>query len=938
MASSTDFRFFLSCDINLPIRFKVESLLGNIDASAGSAGDATSCTREHISSTEAHGGRQPSADDTCLSDPSCQEARALCVECELFIDGVSFGQPVVTGNATWSEADGGKWRWDEWVLLTAKYCDISAYSFIAFTIWDLKCQNRPRVVGGTTLPLFSHTMSAHPPPSPPSTSPRSSSPPLPTDTPLPSVPDDLSSYPGACFGADFSSLPGLPPGSGVSLAAGAQMQHMLKMGRFKARVWLGKKADGGVPCRTPGKVPKEEQGETERLERLVNRYDRGQMARADWLDDLAFAAIDTILEGEEKERSRKRGSMAARLVVEFPTFDHPVAFQELGAAGVAGVGSGGAAGGAISSSAIGTGAVPIGVAPIPASNEVVVLWDPEIEQRVNPAEAKQLKLTRMLTRGNMERDLKPNLAERKAIATILSYPPTQSLSPEDVQLLWRFRFSLTTDRRALTRFLRCVDWSDAEEAREGTELMYAWAPIDTADALELLCPTFSCEEVRAYAVTVLERAGDEELKSYLLQLVHALRYERSDFSNLALFLISRGCHNFELANFLHWYLQVERQDHVFASRYAFVHDHLLATLLELGAEGAEVHAQLMRQCELDSALAGTMQAINAVRGSTARKVEQLRSLLSADTDGSLANFAQPLALPVEPSIRVVGISAEDSSVFKSMLHPLKLAFRREEGGLCRVIFKKGDDLRQDQLVIQMVTLMDKLLKKENLDLCLTPYRVLATAADQGFVEFVSSMPLAQVLAEYRSIERYLHQFHPDAESPYGITPTCLDTFIRSCAGYCVTMYILGVGDRHLDNLLLCTDGRLFHIDFGYIFGRDPKPFPPPMKLCKEMLDAMGGASSPEYVRFRSYCCEAFNILRASSRLFLNLFHLMAHASIPDIASHDPDQLLTKLQQKFRLDLDDEAAVQFIQELINESVSALLPHMVETIHRWAQYWR
>ncbi|CAI7901084.1 unnamed protein product [Closterium sp. NIES-54] len=937
MTSSTDFRFFLSCDINLPIRFKVESLLGNIDASASSAGDATSCAHEHSSSTEAHGGRQPSADNSCLSDPGCHEARALCVECELFIDGVSFGQPVVTGNATWSEADGGKWRWDEWVLLTAKYCDLSAYSFIAFTIWDLKCQNRPRVVGGTTLPLFSHTMSAHPPPSPPSTSPRSSSP-LSTHTPLPSVPDDLSSYPGAYFGADFGSLPGLAPGSGVGLAAGAQMQHMLKMGRFKSRVWLGKKADGGVPCRTPGKVPKEEQGETERLERLVNRYDRGQMARADWLDDLAFAAIDTILEGEEKERSRKRGSMVARLVVEFPTFDHPVAFQELGAAGVAGVGNGGAAGGAISSSAIGTGAAPIGVAPIPASNEVVVLWDPEIEQRVNPAEAKQLKLTRMLTRGNMERDLKPNLAERKAIATILSYPPTQSLSPEDVQLLWRFRFSLTTDRRALTRFLRCVDWSDAEEAREGTELMYAWAPIDTADALELLCPTFSCEEVRAYAVTVLERAGDEELKSYLLQLVHALRYERSDFSNLALFLISRGCHNFELANFLHWYLQVERQDHVFASRYAFVHDHLLATLLELGAEGAEVHAQLMRQCELDLALAGTMQAINAVRGSTARKVEQLRSLLSADTDGSLTNFAQPLALPVEPSIRVVGIAAEESSVFKSMLHPLKLAFRREGGGLCRVIFKKGDDLRQDQLVIQMVTLMDKLLKKENLDLCLTPYRVLATAADQGFVEFVPSMPLAQVLAEYRSIERYLHQFHPDAESPYGITPTCLDTFIRSCAGYCVTMYILGVGDRHLDNLLLCTDGRLFHIDFGYIFGRDPKPFPPPMKLCKEMLDAMGGASSPEYVRFRSYCCEAFNILRASSRLFLNLFHLMAHASIPDIASHDPDQLLTKLQQKFRLDLDDEAAVQFIQELINESVSALLPHMVETIHRWAQYWR
>lgn len=56
--------------------------------------------------------------------------------------------------------------------------------------------------------------------------------------------------------------------------------------------------------------------------------------------------------------------------------------------------------------------------------------------------------------------------------------------------------------------------------------------------------------------------------------------------------------------------------------------------------------------------------------------------------------------------------------------------------------------------------------------------------------------------------------------------------------------------RHLDNLLLRDDGRLFHVDFGYILGRDPKPFPPPMKLCKEMVEAMGGAE-----RFVFKCCD-----------------------------------------------------------------------------------
>ena len=81
------------------------------------------------------------------------------------------------------------------------------------------------------------------------------------------------------------------------------------------------------------------------------------------------------------------------------------------------------------------------------------------------------------------------------------------------------------------------------------------------------------------------------------------------------------------------------------------------------------------------------------------------------------------------------------------------------------------------------------------------------------------------------------------------------------AGYSVITYLLGVGDRHLDNLLLTTSGKLFHIDFGYILGRDPKPLPPPMKLSKEMVEAMGGINSDYYYKFRKQCYTAFLHLR-----------------------------------------------------------------------------
>ncbi|KAJ1949723.1 Phosphatidylinositol (PI) 3-kinase, partial [Linderina pennispora] len=45
-----------------------------------------------------------------------------------------------------------------------------------------------------------------------------------------------------------------------------------------------------------------------------------------------------------------------------------------------------------------------------------------------------------------------------------------------------------------------------------------------------------------------------------------------------------------------------------------------------------------------------------------------------------------------------------------------------------------------------------------------------------------------------------------------------------------------------------------------------------------------------------------------------------------------------VQDKFRLDLSEEEAMRFFQTLINDSVRALFPQVIETIHRWAQYWR
>jgi hypothetical protein len=118
----------------------------------------------------------------------------------------------------------------------------------------------------------------------------------------------------------------------------------------------------------------------------------------------------------------------------------------------------------------------------------------------------------------------------------------------------------------------------------------------------------------------------------------------------------------------------------------------------------------------------------------------------------------------------------------------------------KIIFKSGDDLRQDQLIMQLISLMDGLLKKVNLDLGLLTYGILATGPTDGIMEFVrGSMPISAVVSEYgrnsSAVLNYLKEHNPDSKGPYGMKAQAMDMFVRSCASSCVVTYILGIGDR-----------------------------------------------------------------------------------------------------------------------------------------------
>jgi len=97
-----------------------------------------------------------------------------------------------------------------------------------------------------------------------------------------------------------------------------------------------------------------------------------------------------------------------------------------------------------------------------------------------------------------------------------------------------------------------------------------------------------------------------------------------------------------------------------------------------------------------------------------------------------------------------------------------------------------------------------------------------------------------------------------------------DTYIKSIAGYSVITYLFGVGDRHLDNIMITRDGKLFHIDFGFIFGRDPIFNNPGIRITPDMIHALGGLSSKNYVKFQKLSTNIYNTLRNNIDIFINM--------------------------------------------------------------------
>lgn len=250
-----------------------------------------------------------------------------------------------------------------------------------------------------------------------------------------------------------------------------------------------------------------------------------------------------------------------------------------------------------------------------------------------------------------------------------------------------------------------------------------------------------------------------------------------------------------------------------------------------------------------------------------------------------------------------------ADVMPSLQKPKKVTLRGDDGKEYPMLFKSEDDLRIDFRFQEISSVVNEFLHNDpesrERQLSTRTFSVVPLSESTGLIEWVPNLKTlrsaifgiyaknkykpshgdyvkrmanassAQKLKEFRALKlvyhptlsEYYRQQFPTPQNYYNAR----SSFIRTTATMSIIGYILGLGDRHCENILLDEgSGEIIHVDFNMLFSRGETlavPETVPFRLTQNFTDAMGvlGIEGP----FRKSCEIVLRVLQKEKSTLLS---------------------------------------------------------------------
>ena len=387
--------------------------------------------------------------------------------------------------------------------------------------------------------------------------------------------------------------------------------------------------------------------------------------------------------------------------------------------------------------------------------------------------------------------------------------------------------------------------------------------------------------------------------------------------------------------------------------------------------------QLLRVCEGD--IPGKPSVISISRdlgfnhkAAPCRLVIPLESTLTASLPTVTDNVNMKIHKAFSKDTITISTFLDDVLVLSSLQRPRKISVRGSDGRVYGLLCKPKDDLRKDQRLMEFNAMINRSLKRDaessKRRLYIKTYAVTPLNEECGLIEWVDNLKTLRdillriyrqrnISINYAEIRTLLDEACSDvAKIPIFTTkvlsqfpPVFHEWFVemfpepsawftarlkytRSCAVMSMVGHVLGLGDRHGENILFEEgNGGTFHVDFNCLFDKGAtfeKPEVVPFRLTHNMVDAFGayGAEGP----FRKSCELTLSILRANEDTLMTILETFLYdpttdflgkkkrsreSAVPDT----PEGVLERVRSKVRGLLPMESVPLSVEGYVDELV-------------------